>query len=69
MTRAYGFLMRLYPRKHRAVFEKEMKAVFEEAAEEHRRRGWVYFVRFMLAEMAGSRHWFLRAVDFGDEAR
>ncbi len=54
MTRAYGLLMRLYPRKHRSVFEKEMTAVFEEAAEEHRRRGWFPFVRFMLAELAGA---------------
>ena len=54
MTRAYGFLMRLYPGKHRAVFEKEMTAVFEEAAEEHRRRGWFHFIRFLAAEMAGA---------------
>ncbi len=54
MTRAYGFLMRLYPRKHRAVFEKEMTAVFEEAAEEHRRRGWFHFIGFAAAEVAGA---------------
>ena len=53
MTRAYGLLMRLYPRTHRAIFEQEMTVVFEEAAEEHRRRGWVSFVRFVVAEMAG----------------
>lgn len=53
MTRAYGLLIRLYPRKHRAIFEQEMTAVFEEAANEHRKRGQVDFVRFVVAEMAG----------------
>ncbi len=46
--------MRLYPKNHRAVFEKEMTAVFEEAAQEHRKRGWFHFIRFVLAEMAGA---------------
>ncbi len=54
MTRAFGFLMRLYPRSHRAIFEQEMTAVFEEAANEHRKRGWVRFMRFVLAEVAGA---------------
>lgn len=53
MKRAYGLLMRLYPRKHRAVFGKEMTAVFDEAANEHRKRGWGDLVRFVLAEAAG----------------
>ena len=54
MVRAYGLLMRLYPRHHRAIFEKEMTAVFKEAAQEYRERGRVEFIRFALAEIAGA---------------
>ncbi len=53
MTRAYGLLLKLYPKDHRVLFEAEMMAVFDQAAEEHRRRGWFSFLRFAVAEVAG----------------
>ena len=53
MTRAYGLLLKLYPKDHRALFEAEMAAVFEEGAEEHHRRGWFSLLRFAFAEAVG----------------
>jgi hypothetical protein len=53
MTLAYRALFQLYPRDHRTCFGAEMQSVFEEAAQEHRSRGWTAYLRFALAEYAG----------------
>jgi hypothetical protein len=53
MTLAYRALFRLYPNDHRACFGAEMQSVFEEAAREHRSRGWAAYLRFALVEYAG----------------
>jgi hypothetical protein len=53
MTRAYGLLLRLYPRVHRDIFSVEMCHVFAEQAREQRRRGWPTFLSFLLSELGG----------------
>jgi len=53
MTRAWGLLLRLYPDKHRAEYADEMRHVIEQAAEEERQRGFVPYVRFLIAEAIG----------------
>ncbi|HEY7547639.1 MAG TPA: hypothetical protein VID27_22265 [Blastocatellia bacterium] len=51
MRRVYKTLLKLYPPEHKATFAEEMLTVFEEAAEERRRQGWVVFVCFLIAEL------------------
>jgi hypothetical protein len=53
MTRAYGLLLRLYPRLHRNMFSAEMCHVFSERARERRQHGWPAFVWFLLSEFGG----------------
>ncbi len=53
MKRAYGTLLRLYPRDYKALFAAEMLSAFESAAEERRGHGWMVFVRFVMAESMG----------------
>jgi hypothetical protein len=53
MIRAYGLLLRLYPKDHRKVFAAEMIEVFKESAEERRERGWMAFFGFILVEAVG----------------
>jgi hypothetical protein len=57
MIRAYGFLLRLYPKDHQRVFAAEMAEVFEESAREHRAQGWLAFTGFILLEVAGLIKW------------
>lgn len=49
----YAALLRLYPGDHRELFAAEMLRVFDEAAAERRRRGWIVFVRFAIEELLG----------------
>ena len=53
MTRAYAWLLRMYPRGEWALFSAEMLATFKEAAKEHRGRGWTVFARFAIEEILG----------------
>ena len=53
MTRAYAWLLRMYPRGEWALFSAEMLATFKEAAGEHRGRGWAVYARFALREILG----------------
>jgi hypothetical protein len=53
MTRAYGLLLRLYPRAHRNMFSAEMCHVFAEQVCEQRQRGWTSFLWFLLSEFGG----------------
>ena len=53
MTRAYAWLLRMYPRGEWALFSAEMLATFKEAAREHRGRGWAVYARFALREILG----------------
>jgi hypothetical protein len=53
MTRAYGLLLRLYPKLHRNTFSGEMCRVFSEQARERRQRGWPAFLCFLLSELGG----------------
>ncbi len=53
MKRIYNALLRLYPTAHRSLFSAEMSRVFEEAADDRRRRGRTAFFRFVLAELIG----------------
>jgi hypothetical protein len=53
LRRVYAVLLRLYPREYRALFGREMLAVFDRAAEESRKRGWASYVGFVLAELIG----------------
>jgi len=53
MRRAYQFCLILYPRAHRDRFAEEMLQVFEEASADGRAEGWVWSVRFTLAEIGG----------------
>jgi len=46
-------LLGMYPKDHRAWFAAEMQSVFEESAQEHRKRGGARYLRFLLAECAG----------------
>ena len=48
MLRLYRILVRLYPRDYKLVFEAEMLAAFDAAAQEHRGR-----TGFLLAEIFG----------------
>jgi len=64
MKKAYVALLHLYPSSHRALFAPEMSLVFERAAEEHRGRGRLAFLRFAVAEFLGilfgaGREWFV----------
>lgn len=45
--------MRIYPGDYRLAFEVEMQAAFEQSAKEHRERGWLPYLRFFAAELAG----------------
>ncbi len=45
--------MRIYPTSHRTAFASEMKAVFDEAAQEQRKRGSGALARFALKEACG----------------
>lgn len=51
MRRIFRILLRLYPAGHQELLGEEMLCVFEQAAEEQRRRGRLAFVRFALAEV------------------
>ena len=51
--RAYGVLLRLYPRDYRLKFAPEMRNAFERTAEEARLQCWPPFLRFLLAEFTG----------------
>jgi hypothetical protein len=53
MKHVWKMLLRLYPPAHRASFAAEMEEVFEQAAEERRRQGWLSFAGFLLAELFG----------------
>jgi hypothetical protein len=53
MRRAYSILLRFYPAEHRALFEREMLMLLEEASAEQRGRGRVGFLWFSLRELAG----------------
>lgn len=53
MTRAYRFLLLLYPREHRDRFAEEMTGVFEEACADRRAQGWGWYLRFAFGEMNG----------------
>lgn len=53
MLRAYGLLLRLYPKTHRETFGLEMKDVFRQAAEEERSHGGYAYLRFLAREAAG----------------
>ena len=53
IRRVYAALLRAFPRAYRARFEKEMAAVFQEAAGNSRGEGRVSYARFMLAEFSG----------------
>ena len=65
MVRAYDFLLRLYPREHRATFGAEMRNVFADASAEQRGRGWLAYSCFLFSEFAGlllgsGRQWLLQ---------
>jgi hypothetical protein len=53
MRRIYNIFLHLYPKDHRALFASEMLAVFEQVAEERRRRGWNALLHFTLTELIG----------------
>jgi hypothetical protein len=53
MKGVWNTLLRWYPRAHRESFGTEMEAVFDQAAEEHRTRGWLSFAGFLIAEVLG----------------
>ena len=53
MRRIYSTLLRLYPPEHRALFEREMLMLLEEASAERRGRGWAAFLWFSLRELVG----------------
>ncbi|HUA18036.1 MAG TPA: hypothetical protein VMB25_04770 [Bryobacteraceae bacterium] len=53
MGRTYRFLLHLYPRKFRETFGEEMLRVFQEAAEEQRKRGPLAYAAFALRETLG----------------
>jgi hypothetical protein len=53
MRRAYSIVLRFYPAEHRALFEREMLALIEEASAERRARGCAAFFWFSLRELAG----------------
>lgn len=51
MGMVFRALLHLYPQRHREVLGPEMQAVFEKNAQEHRLRGSVAYVRFVLVEL------------------
>lgn len=53
MRTVFRALLHLYPQRHREVLGPEMQAVFENNAQEHRLRGSVAYVRFVLVELGG----------------
>ena len=53
MVRAWGLLLRLYPSKYRTAYCEEMKTVFEQAAEDERKRGLLPYARFLVSETVG----------------
>jgi hypothetical protein len=53
MKRVWKMLLQLYPLAHRQKFAAEIEAVFDQAAEERRARGWRSFAGFGIAELAG----------------
>jgi hypothetical protein len=53
MKRAYSILLRFYPAEYRALFEREMLALIEEASAERRARGRAAFLWFSVRELAG----------------
>src|SRR5579864_2786367 len=53
MRRAYGTLLRLYPRDFRAVFTSEMLMAFESSIAERRAQGQSAYIRFAMRELAG----------------
>ena len=62
MKRIYRAFLCLYPREYRDLFGPEVLSVFEQAAEEHRARGWSVWVWFLVTELSGAAvsaagHW------------
>ena len=45
--------MRIYPADYRLAFEVEMQAAFDRSAKEHRDRGRLPYLRFLMKELAG----------------
>lgn len=65
MKRIYALFLALYPREYRELFGPEVLRVFAEAAEEHKVRGRISWVRFLIVELSGAAwsaagHWFDR---------
>jgi hypothetical protein len=54
MTRAYGLLLRLYPKPYQNTFSAEMLLVFAERGREQRCRGWLTFLCFLRSELGGA---------------
>ena len=53
MGKVFRALLHLYPQRHQEVLGPEMQAVFEKNAQEHRLRGPIAYVRFVLVELGG----------------
>jgi hypothetical protein len=54
MKRVYAAFLSLYPREYRDLFGPEVLSVFDEAAREHRARGWRVWAWFLATELAGA---------------
>jgi hypothetical protein len=51
MTRIYASLLRLYPECYKSRFGGEMPVIFEQAAEDHRKRGAIAYSWFVAREV------------------
>ncbi len=54
MKRVYAAFLSLYPQEYRELFGPEVLSVFDQAAREHRARGWSVWTWFLVTELSGA---------------